>query len=396
MAIRLHPLAHFAAPALVAVALLGSGCPSPEDRWNEFLEATKDQRLDAGDEESGADMGDGDGDGDGGLPDLNGTFLFALETSLGPDLPLQFITTIENMVIGTDGMSATADFTFRPLSLDPMQSLTPRECLDETLTFPGVQFDADGRFEIDMGLVMTPGEANPVTGSDIEATLIVLGHIEHDDALCGELEGMLLSPLEFNLAGSTFGAMRLEDDGCTPSTLPMSFPYKCEMVQPPGADDYSGYFLFALETSLGPDLPLQFVTHIVYSAAPEGGGTMDITFQPLSLEPMQSLTPREFVGVPITYEDIAVTPDGAFDIDMGLVMVTGEANPVTGSDIEATLIVHGDMLDENTACGELEGMLLSPLEFNLAGSTFAAIRLGDDGSNPMTLPTMFPYSCDMI
>jgi hypothetical protein len=394
MAIRLLPL-HV---TLLAAVVL-TGCPNPEDRWNEFIDATKDERLDAGEggTETGTGDGDsGDGDGDGGLPDLNGTFLFALETSLGPDLPLQFVTTIENMVVATDGTGATADFTFRPLSLEQMQTLTPRECLDETLTFEGVQFDAEGNFMIDMGLVMTSGEANPVTGSDIEATLTVLGHIVHDDAMCGELEGMLMSPLEFNLAGSTFGALRLEDDGCTPETLPTAFPYKCSMVPPPGADDYSGTFLFALETSLGPDLPLQFVTTIAYTASAEGGGTMDVTFQPLSLTQMMVLTPREFVGEPITYEDIAVSPEGAFDIDMGLVMVTGEANPVTGSDIEATLIVHGNMVDENTSCGELEGMLMSPLEFNLAGSTFGAIRLGDDGSNPMTLPTEFPWSCDMI
>ena len=400
MAIRLLSIApRIHVPALLAFVVLTTGCPNPEDRWNEFLDATKDERMDAG--EGGTETGDGDGDtgdgdGDAGLPDLNGTFLFALETSLGPDLPLQFVTTIENMVVATDGSGATADFTFRPLSLDQGESLMPRECLDETLTFPGVEFDAEGNFMIDMGLVMVSGIANPVTGSDIEATLTVLGQISHENAMCGELEGMLMSPLEFDLAGSTFGALRLEDDGCTPGSLPISFPYKCSMVPPPDADDYSGTFLFALETSLGPDLPLQFVTTIVYTAAAEGGGTMDVTFQPLSLNQGETLIPREFVGEPITYEDIAVTAEGDFDIDMGLVMVTGAANPVTGSDIEATLIVHGDMLDENTACGELEGMLMSPLEFDLAGSTFAAVRLADDGSDPMSLPTMFPYACDHI
>ena len=81
---------------------------------------------------------------------------------------------------------------------------------------------------------------------------------------------------------------------------------------------------------------------------------------------------------------------------MGLVMVTGAANPVTGSDIEATLVVHGEIIDEDTMCGELTGMLMSPLEFDLAGSTFAAIRLADDGSDPMTLPTEFPYRCSQL
>ncbi len=41
---------------------------------------------------------------------------------------------------------------------------------------------------------------------------------------------MLTNPLEFDLAGSTFAAQRLADDGCTPDTLPTEFPYKCDML----------------------------------------------------------------------------------------------------------------------------------------------------------------------
>jgi hypothetical protein len=327
---------------------------------------------------------------------LDGIFLFALETSLGPDLPLQFVTTISNMVVAEDGSGATADFSFRPLSLNQGDILNPRECLDEMLTFPGVEFDAEGNFEIDMGLVMVSGIANPVTGSDIEATILVNGHIVHDNAMCGGFEGMLMSPLEYDLAGSTFAAIRLDDDGCTPETLPISFPYKCDQVPPPDAPDYSGYYLFALETSLGPDLPLQFVTTVAYTAAPEGGGTVDLTFQPLSLNQGETLIPREYIGDPLTFEDVPVAADGTFDLDMGLVMVTGAANPVTGSDIEATILVHAEIRDEDSMCGEFEGMLMSPLEYDLAGSTFAAIRLADDGSDPMTLPTMFPYKCSQL
>jgi hypothetical protein len=189
---------------------------------------------DPGDSETGdGDPGDGDGDGDAGIPDMTGTFLFALETSLGPDLPLQFATEISNMVIADDGTGATADFTFIPLSLAQGETLIPRACLDETLTYEGVVFDADGNFQIDMGYVMVSGEANPISGFDIEALLNVIGHIEHPDAMCGELEGMVVNPLVFDLAGSTFGAIRLDNDGCAAGTLPTSFPYRCNMVPPP-------------------------------------------------------------------------------------------------------------------------------------------------------------------
>ena len=176
------------------------------------------------------------------------------------------------------------------------------------------------------------------------------------------------------------------------------FPYRCNMVPPPDntLPNVAGTFLFALETSLGPDLPLQFVTTIELEFTEDGGALADFTFQPLSLEQGQTLTPREFIGDSLTFEDIPIDPEGDYEIDMGLVMVTGMANPVTGSDIEATLVVHGSIVHEDALCGELTGMLMSPLEFDLAGSTFAAIRLADDGSDPATLPTMFPYRCNMV
>jgi hypothetical protein len=382
---------------LLGITLLVSGCPDSEARWNEFLDATKDERPDGGDGD-GDPTGDGDGDGDAAIPNMNGTFLFALTTSLGPDTPLQFATTVSNMEIAEDGSGATADFSFRPLTLDVGATTTPRECLPDSLDFTGVEFDANGNFEIDMGLVMVSGTANPVTGSDIQASLTVLGHIAHKNAICGELMGMLMSPLEYNLDGSEFGAIRLGDDGCTSDTLPLEFPFSCDTVPPPDTSlpDMNGTFLFALTTSLGPDTPLQFVTTVDFTPTAGGGGTADFTFQPLSLDVGATITPREFVGDPLAYPDIAIDADGNYEIDMGLVMVTGAANPVTGSDIQASLVVTGSIVHADAFCGELSGMLMSPLEYNLDGSEFAAMRLADDGSNPATLPTEFPYRCDMV
>jgi hypothetical protein len=382
---------------LGALTLLSTGCPDSEARFNEFIDDTEELRDPTGDGDG--DTGDGDGDGDTGLENMDGKYLFALETSLGPDLPLQFVTTVSNMEIAMDGASATADFAFQPLSLEQGQTLTPREFVGDVLEYPGVQFDADGNYTIDMGTVMVTGEANPVTGSDIVATLQVLGHIVHADAFCGELAGDLSSPLEYDLTGSSFGAIKLMDDGMDPNTLPTTFPYRCDMVPPADTSlpDMTGTFLFALETSLGPDLPLQFATTITFTFDPDGGGaTGDFSFQPLSLEQGQSLTPRMFVGEPLVYDGIAFDPDGNFTIDMGTVMVTGEANPVTGSDIVATLIVDGSIVHMDALCGELSGDLSSPLEYDLTGSSFAASRLMDDGSNPDTLPTTFPYKCSMV
>ncbi|HLT38042.1 MAG TPA: hypothetical protein VK034_17270, partial [Enhygromyxa sp.] len=208
-----------------------------------------------------------------------------------------------------------------------------------------------------------------------------------------------ISPLEYNLDGSNFGAIRLPDDGCTPDTLPLTFPFSCDTVPEPdnSLPDMNGKFLFALTTSLGPDTPLQFVTTVDFTPTAGGGATADFTFQPLSLDVGATTTPREFVGEPIIYQDIAIDLEGNYEIDMGTVMVTGAANPVTGSDITATLVVHGSIVHMDAFCGQLTGDLISPLEYNLDGSEFAAMRLvDDDGSNPATLPTEFPFKCDMV
>ena len=383
---------------LAGLTLTASGCPDSEARFNEFLEATKDMRQDAGDDESESGNGDGDGDGDPAdtIPDMSGTFLFALETALGPGLPLQFVTNID-MTVNEDGSGAVASMSFQPLSLEQGETLMPRECIGEPLVFTDVAFDASGAYVLDMGEVMVTGMANPVTGGDIVATLVVSGEVVHEDAICGTFDAMLTSPLESPLTGSTFAAIRLDDDGCTPTTLPTMFPYKCADVPPPDAPEFpdiNGTFLFALETALGPGLPLQFATTVEFDGDPDGtGGVASFTFQPLSLDQGATLTPRMFIGDSLTYSDVEIDADGNYTIDMGEVMVTGMANPVTGGDIVATIVVSGNVLDMDNLCGTFDGELTSPLVSPLDGSTFAAIRLADDGSNPDTLPTEFPVAC---
>ena len=123
---------------LLGLTLLASGCPDSEARFNEFLDATKDERPQAESGDGDGDpTGDGDGDGDTGLINMDGKYLFALETSLGPDTPLQFVTTVSGMTIAPDGMTATADFSFQPLSLDVGGTTNPREFVGDTARLSG-------------------------------------------------------------------------------------------------------------------------------------------------------------------------------------------------------------------------------------------------------------------
>ncbi|GEM_PF-1005042 len=389
--------AHLSVVGLGAIVFTLTGCPDPEARFNEFLDATEDDRPVA--EEGGSETNDDGSDtSSDGLTDMTGVYLWALETSLGPDAPLQFATTVD-MVVAEDGQSAVADFSFQPLTLDQGSTLDPREFIGDPLVYTGIEFDASGDFEIDMGVVNVAGAANPITGSDIEATLVILGRSVHATALCGTLEGELMSPLVFDLAGSTFGAIKLLDDGSDPETLPTVFPYRCDQVPPPDPTlpDITGTFLFALETSLGPDAPLQFATSIDFTYSETGdSGTMDLCFQPLTLDQGSTTEPRVFVGDPLCYDGIPVDSEGEFDFDMGLIQVAGAANPITGSDIEATIEMSGSIVHPDALCGTVSGELMSPLVFDLAGSSFGAVRLEDIGDDPTTLPTQFPYRCDQV
>jgi hypothetical protein len=184
-----------------------------------------DPDAETGDGDPDAETGDGDtGDGDGD-PILDATYLLAIETSLGPDLPLQFVLDVLNLV-ETDG-GATADLLFRPLSLN-QGDITPGECVGEAILIEDVSFDPAGNFVVDMGLVMVSGLANPITGSDIETTITLYGHTVQPDAMCGDIEGMLVSPLEYDLSGSQFAAIPLAG-GCDANPFPAPI-YKCSML----------------------------------------------------------------------------------------------------------------------------------------------------------------------
>lgn len=155
--------------------------------------------------------------------------------------------------------------------------------------------------------------------------------------------------------------------------------------------DVAGVYLVAIETSIAPGLPLQFVTTVTGEIdSVTGDGMVNLSFQPLSLDQGSMTDPREEVGDPIVI-DAAVT-GGSFTVPFGETGVTGAANPITGSDIEANLTLEGSVRSENAWCGFVEGDVTSPIQAPLDGSTFAALRLADASERPLT----FPVKCDDI
>ena len=154
--------------------------------------------------------------------------------------------------------------------------------------------------------------------------------------------------------------------------------------------DISGTHLFALAPSISPTTPLQFIATVTLDITPTGG-TMNIEFQPLSLNVGSTTEPRMFVGEILTLPVTEVDAAGAFAIDLGEVSVVGDANPITGSDIVAMMTMEGAIQSADLWCGTVGGAVSVPANIDLTNSTFAAVRL--EATDPASLPVDVVAAC---
>jgi len=190
------------APTLVLfAAALSTGCPSPEagEKYQSFLDETEEEREDA----ANVKMDQG-----GALADVNGTFLLALSAVIAVENPLQFYATVTFTPSADGGM---LQMNLQPLSLSQGETTVPRLPVGESLEIGPVPVTAAGSFELPIEEpVMVTGEANPITGSDIVATLNLSGAIQSADLFCGTVTGEVTAPLQLDLLGSTFAAVRVQ------------------------------------------------------------------------------------------------------------------------------------------------------------------------------------------
>lgn len=156
--------------------------------------------------------------------------------------------------------------------------------------------------------------------------------------------------------------------------------------------DIDGVYLVAVSTIVEPSLPLQFLAEVDGELDLEGNGTVTVEFQPLSLDQGSTTDPREEVGDAITI-DSDVTAY-AFELPFGVIEVTGEANPITGAEITSDITLSASVASVDAWCGTASGMVMSPIQVPLAGSTFGAMRLADRDERPGA--GEFPLSCDQI
>jgi hypothetical protein len=144
-----------------------------------------------------------------------------------------------------------------------------------------------------------------------------------------------------------------------------------------------GQYLLALSVTLAPTKPIVALASLSTPVL-DGGAGLSLVVQPLRAS--DRTTP---VGAPITLGPFAIAADGTYRVEISDVVVTGEANAISGGDIETSLSLVGSLCgDGQFFCGSLGGTVKQPLAgFDLAGSTFTFTRV--DGP----LPTQPAIDC---
>ena len=177
-----------------------------------------------------------------------------------------------------------------------------------------------------------------------------------------------------------------DDDGATTGDETGAAPTTTSSTTspPPDMGVSSGRsFLLAMSTPLDPSLPFQAIVTI-----DESPGQVDMSLQWLSLSLGSRTAPRQPVGE-VYYYSIPIDQSGFIYWDLGTVDIPAAANPITAADVTATVLAGATPVGDPAYCGEVAGMVISPIAFDLAGSTHEMTEV----RSLSELPTDFLSSC---
>lgn len=146
---------------------------------------------------------------------LGGNYLLVVSTILVPELPFQYLTVVDPNVVG--GVQQAEAY---PLSLFVNSTDMPRQRLDPPIEFTIDALDNSMTFFF---IAEIPGDANPISGTDVSAVLSFEGvYFPDRDFACGDVFGEASEPLAVDLTGSTFAMIPIVDG------LPAPSPLGCE------------------------------------------------------------------------------------------------------------------------------------------------------------------------
>jgi hypothetical protein len=155
--------------------------------------------------------------------------------------------------------------------------------------------------------------------------------------------------------------------------------------EPPAPETINGPALLALETTLGPGLPVLFYGDI---STPAVAGQTHVYYEYRALDAKDR---RTEVGRALTVGPFPLGPDGAFSVFIPNDTLPGEANAILyGVPITSSLTLSGRICDVQTFyCGSVSGNSTSPLIAELTGSFGIELISGLDG-----VPERPRYGCE--
>lgn len=143
----------------------------------------------------------------------------------------------------------------------------------------------------------------------------------------------------------------------------------------------TGTFLLAVhagfETSNDPAFYIQFVTTFELTATGDTA-LLDGSYVPLCTH--ATCSERTMLPPALVDNDRAVAADGTFAQPV-VGMIPGGANPISGTPAALDGLLNGTIISADLICGSVSG---EAADLDLAGSTFAAIRVTD--TTPAALP----------
>lgn len=141
--------------------------------------------------------------------------------------------------------------------------------------------------------------------------------------------------------------------------------------------------MLAISVTLAPTKPILALADVTTPTL-DGGTGFAFDAQPLSAA--DRVTP---VGQKASFGPFPVDEHGAFQADIPNLQTTGAANPVTGGDIAARVVLSGNLCgDGQFFCGTLTGNVTKPIPLDLKGSTFTFTR-----AEGTTLPARPAVDC---
>jgi hypothetical protein len=186
-----------------------------------------------------------------------------------------------------------------------------------------------------------------------------------------------------DLVGSTFAARRDDARTLTVADVPQScFPHGAPdggvietprpmspdlSAVPSAAADLTGDWI--LDANLAQSLPLRLWASLVYTpAAGGGGGSLDGALR-RATDPPGSIA--------LTTFSTLVTPDGRFELWLPALAI---------GTTQASVLLVGATRSADVFCGAGAGRVHKPIDLDLAGTTFGAVRWAPGTPLPMGAP----------